>query len=168
MRAGVAAHGVRGVRLDDGSCVTVWALVKDMKKDLELVRRVVGRKGDTGTIGKIRIENILPSDAVDQLGQLMDLSGSSRVRPTGRRSKEISPLDTLRDPEVTLLPIDAQRVVIVRAMQDRIEEIKPLLPYIDVDARAGGLPPGRLQFGVARSVHRSIGVRRAAAHEQDR
>ncbi len=126
-----------------GTSVTIFALVEDINKYLDLIPVFVTRKGDPRTVERIKLTHILPSEAVNKLRELTDFGGSGgRVRTPARgRGKEISPLDTMREPEVKLIPEEAQGVLIVRAMQDRIEEIKRLLPYVDVDTSVKGLEP---------------------------
>ncbi|MGB2985514.1 MAG: secretin N-terminal domain-containing protein, partial [Phycisphaerae bacterium] len=122
----------------NGSSVTIFALVKDIKKYLQLKDILVRDTADPRTLERIEIKYILPTEAVDRLQELMDFdggAGTSRPRSAGRagRAKEITQLDTMPEPEVSLLPDNAQGILLVRAMQNKIEEIKRLLPYIDVD-----------------------------------
>ncbi|MHC4179799.1 MAG: secretin N-terminal domain-containing protein, partial [Planctomycetota bacterium] len=133
---------VRVAPLGDGASITIFALVKHINKYLDLIPIVAQRQGDPRTLEKIELKYILPSEAVSKLERLMDPDGGQPQRrsPRAARGKDISPLDTMGQPEVTLVPEDAQGVLIVKAMQDKIEEIKRLLPYIDVDTREGVEP----------------------------
>jgi type II secretory pathway component GspD/PulD (secretin) len=126
-----------------GSSVTIFALVKDINKYLNLIPIFVGYKDDPRTLERIELKYILPSRAVEKLRELTDLGGGGvRPRPSTRsRGKDISPLQTMRVPDVKLIPDDAQGVLLVRAMQDKIEEIKRLLPYVDVDTSPKGVKP---------------------------
>lgn len=125
----------------NASSVTIFALVGDINKYLELIPIFAGRREDPRPIERIRIHNTLPTAALERLRQLSPLDGGSkrRVSRAGRSSKDISAIDTIPEPEVTIVPDDAQGVLIVRAMQDKIDEIKRLLPYIDVDTSVEGL-----------------------------
>ncbi len=133
---------VRVAPLPGASRITIFALVKHINKYLDLIPIIAQQQGDPRTLEKIELKHILPSEAVSKLEQLMDLGGGQPQRRSTRspRGKDISPLDTMGQPEVTLVPEDAQGVLLVKAMQDKIEEIKQLLPYIDVDTFEGVEP----------------------------
>ncbi|RME40638.1 MAG: hypothetical protein D6788_02920, partial [Planctomycetota bacterium] len=137
---------VRVAPIEETNSVTIFALVKDIKKYLWLVKFFgEGGKSDPRTIERIPIKHITPSEAVERLGTLMDLDGGgvsrSRPRTPGRVGHEASPLDILREPALSILPDDVQGVLIVRAMQDKIEEIRKLLPYVDVAPEEGDRQP---------------------------
>ncbi len=132
---------VRVTPLEDKNSVTIFALVKDIEKYLGLIDFFAMGSRDPRTLERIEIQYISPTEAVNRLQELMNFDGTTRGRSPVRRGKDASPLDILREPGVTLLPDDAQGVLIVRAMQDKIEEIKELLPYIDVDTSLGEVRP---------------------------
>lgn len=125
--------------------ITIFALVKDINKYFGLGKIFVfnNASNDPRTLERIEIEHILPSEALSKLERLMSFDGAKRPRTTVSRGrgKEASPLLPMVEPDVTLLPDDTQGVLIVRAMQDKIEEIKRLLPYIDVDVSVEGFEP---------------------------
>ena len=123
-----------------GSRVTIFALVKDINKYMRLIPIFAEHEEDPRPLEVIEVQFILPSEAVSKLEQLMDFGTKPRRGGAPRRGKEVSPLDSMAEPEITLLPDDAQGVLLVRAMPDRIEEIKHLLPYIDVDTSLPGEP----------------------------
>lgn len=118
----------------NATSITLFALVKDINKYLELVELLVVRQNDPRPIERIELEFILPSKALELLRQLTVLDESKqRVPSRGRIAKDVSALETMPEPEVTLVPDDAMGVLIVRAMQDKIDSIKAVLPFIDVD-----------------------------------
>ncbi|UCC29726.1 MAG: hypothetical protein JSU86_16165, partial [Phycisphaerales bacterium] len=122
--------------------VFIFALVRHIEKYLGLIDFFLeGGSVEPRTLEPIKLEHILPSEAIPKLEQLMDMGGGGRPRSTGRtRGKETSPLETMPEPAVTLIPEDEQGVLLVLAMRDKIERIKSLLPYIDVDTGPPGDP----------------------------
>ncbi|MHC4090909.1 MAG: secretin N-terminal domain-containing protein, partial [Planctomycetota bacterium] len=128
---------VRSAPLEDRNVMPVFALVKDIKKFLALVKlfRDV-ETADPRAIKAIPLQHVMPSYALESLGRLMDLSGTGAARPSRSRSdsKRKAPPTVIRGPSrgISLLPDDAQRVLIVRALQSEIDEIERLLPFIDV------------------------------------
>jgi type II secretory pathway component GspD/PulD (secretin) len=136
---------VRIAPLDNSNTMTIFALVKDINKYLGLIDFFAASKvDDPRTIEKIEVQHITPSLAVERLRALMDLDGGGTAAPVRatrkRRSSAQSPLAPIPEPEVSILPDDAQMVIIVRAMQDKIDEIKMLLPYVDVDTEQPAAP----------------------------
>lgn len=135
---------VRVTPLDDQNSVAIYALVSDVEKYLWLVDFFTGRKGDPRKLEIIEVKFITPTEANEKLLLLMSADASKqggrvptmpRTRPGGP-----SPLDGIPAPEVSIVPEDAQGVLIVRAMQDKIDEIKRLLPYVDVNTAVNYLP----------------------------
>lgn len=135
---------VRVTPLDDQNSVAIYALVSDVEKYLWLVDFFTGRKGDPRKLEIIEVKFITPTEAYEKLQLLMSADASKqpgraptmpRARPGGP-----SPLDGIPAPEVSIVPEDAQGVLIVRAMQDKIDEIKRLLPYVDVNTAINYLP----------------------------
>ncbi|MEK7732104.1 MAG: hypothetical protein AAB363_09650, partial [Planctomycetota bacterium] len=128
---------VRVTPLDEQNSVTIFALVSDIEKYLWLLDWISGARTDPRTLTKIEVHYILANEALNRLRQLMDIEGAPQGRPptaTPRRAaREPSPLDTMPEPPVTVIADDAQGILLVRAMQGKIDEIKLLLPYIDVD-----------------------------------
>jgi type II secretory pathway component GspD/PulD (secretin) len=129
---------VRVTPMEDENTVIIFGLVSDIEKYLWLKDFFVSGKGsDPRTLEKIPVEHITPSEAVAQLRLLMDLGpstgGSKRKASTPKgRGRTPGPLANIPEPEVSVLPSDIQKVIIVRAMKDKIEEIKELLPLVDV------------------------------------
>lgn len=119
------------------NAVALYGRVTDIDKYLRLIDFFGTEGQDPRTMEKIIVEHILPSDAVAKLSSFMDLTGQTRAAPAPRgRGAEPSPLDSMPPPPITVFPDDTQGVIIVRAMQDKIAEIKFLLPYIDVSTGA--------------------------------
>ncbi len=126
----------------NANSVTIFALVKDIKRYLEFIEIFVLQQDDPRTLERIEVKHVLPSEAVSKLQQLMDIGGGGAgpVRPQPvRAGAQPSPVDTMADPPLTLLPDDVQGVIIVRAMRNKLAEIHKLLPFIDVDTSAGAL-----------------------------
>lgn len=120
---------------EDRNAMTIYALVSDIEKYLGLVEFFAGSgPSDPRTLTTIKLEYVLPSQAVVKLQTLMELEGGGSAVSGRRRSgKSAAKPGEIPEPPVSLLPDDAQKVLIVRAMQDKIDEINLLLPYIDVD-----------------------------------
>ena len=121
--------------LEDSNAMTIYALVSDIEKYLELIDFFTGSgSDDPRTLTTIKLEYVLPGTAVSKLQTLMELDEDGST-PSGRRRAGRSAAKTgeVSEPPVSLLPDDAQGLIIVRAMQDKIDEINLLLPYIDVD-----------------------------------
>ncbi len=140
---------VRVTPLEDQNRVTIFALVSDIEKYMELISFFlkVGRT-DPRILERIEIHHILPTDALNKLRSFMDLDGAGGAvkgggaAASGRRPpREPSPIENMPEPPVSVIPDDAQGLLIVRAMQDKIDEIKLLLPYIDVDTSGSAPAP---------------------------
>ncbi len=144
---------VRVTPLDEGR-VAIFALVKDIERYLEFIPLLTGKAGDPRSIERIELKNITASDAVARLGQLMSLDGSRSAVPKIQRGTQPSLLDSIPVPQVSIVPDDVQGFLIVRAMQDKIDEIKLLLPYIDIDVSGTTPPPTimRLQHSRAEDI----------------
>ncbi|MCH7996011.1 MAG: hypothetical protein IIB57_16420, partial [Planctomycetes bacterium] len=133
---------VRVTPLEDSNSVIIFARVMDIEKYFEVMTKILTDKTDPRTFKLIPVKHISASEAVQKLGSLMDLDGaahpSRRRLPTskGRGSVSSSTLG-VREPEVSILPDDVQRVIIVRAMPAKIAEIEMLLPFLDVGQGPG-------------------------------
>ncbi|MCP4250464.1 MAG: hypothetical protein GY778_25760 [bacterium] len=126
---------VRSAPLSDPSknAMTIFALVKDINKFLDLVELFDEPGKDPRVIKKIVLEHIMPSEAIDSLGQLMDLSGGRAGTRTVKKGGRATVVRSGPSRGISILPDDAQQVLIVRALQSDIDEIERLLPFIDVD-----------------------------------
>jgi len=132
---------VRIAPLENRNAITMFALVKDIEKYLQLIEIFTPggtSSGDIRPLAVIPVEHILPSQAWVDIQALMNLSdATSKAKPRSatRRSsaRDGGVLDGMREPPMSVVPSDVQHVLIVRAMQDKIDEIKMLLPLIDVD-----------------------------------
>jgi len=129
---------VRVTPLEDENTLIIFGLVSDIEKYFWLKDFfVTGANSDPRTIETIPVDFITPTEAVQMLGELMQLDGSQRPATraiTRGAARDPSPLASLPAPEVKILASDAQGVIIVRAMRDKIEEIKLLLPFLDVES----------------------------------
>ena len=125
---------VRVTPLEERNTVSIFALSRDIEKYMDLIPIFVGDNDDPRTLELIDVEHILASEALEKLRTLMDLEASGAARPAPRpKARGASPLTGAEAPEVSVVPDDARGVIIVRAMPDKIREIKQLLPYLDVD-----------------------------------
>lgn len=132
---------VRVSPLEDQNRVTIFALKKDIDKYLDLINFFEGKGSDPRSMEKIFVKHLLPSDAVAKLNSLMDLStddSAGAARSTRRirgatRDTGAASLDVLPEPEITIIPEDPQGYILVRAMPATIDEIKELMPWIDVE-----------------------------------
>ncbi|MCO6437261.1 MAG: hypothetical protein J5J06_09270, partial [Phycisphaerae bacterium] len=135
---------LRVTPMENSNTVAIFALVRDIKKYLELVDIFVTPGGkDPRTLELIPVQFTSPSQAYAQLQKLMDSeTGPDGVaRPRLRRGQPTgSPLESIPEPPVSIVPDDAQGVLIVRAMQDKIAEIKDLLKVVDVDTETKFTP----------------------------
>lgn len=135
---------VRITPLETGNSVTIFALVRDINKYLDLMRFFPPSGEDPRTIERFDVQFISATEAVNRLRMLADLDGGGRAAvPTSRRGVSVqpSPLDQMSEPTISLIPDDGQGYILVRAMKDKIEEIRKLLPYIDVDISASDFKP---------------------------
>ena len=128
----------------DANSVSIFALVSDIEKYLELIEFFPTGGDDPRTIERFDVQFISATEAVNRLRMLADLDGAGRAAvPSGRRgaSAQPNPLDQMSEPIVSMIPDDGQGYILVRAMKDKIEEIRKLLPYVDVDISAGEFKP---------------------------
>ncbi|MCH8148838.1 MAG: hypothetical protein IH987_12710, partial [Planctomycetes bacterium] len=126
---------VRVTPLEDSNSVTIFARVMDIEKYFEVMEKILPTKSDPRTLKLIPVKYISASEAVERLGSLMELDGaplSSRRRAHTSKGRSLVGTSTVAEPEVTIVPDDAQRVIIVRAMPAKIAEIEMLLPFFDV------------------------------------
>lgn len=126
---------VRIAPFEGENALTIFAVVRDIEKYLELIERIKGDSGSILTLEVIPVNNVPASKAWESIQALMELEDEGRRggRTRGRGGNE-NPLGNIPEPEVNVVPDDDQGVLIVRAMQDKIEEIKMLLTVIDVDS----------------------------------
>jgi len=136
---------VRIAPLQDKNAMTIFALASDIEKYLGLIEFFTGAEiSDPRPLVRIPLRYVLPSQALEKLRMLMDLQmdvterGGAAV--SRRRGAQATPgVEGVPPPPVSILPDDAQMVLIVRAMQDKIDEMTTLLAYIDVEP---GAEPG--------------------------
>ncbi len=136
---------VRVAPLEGQNRVTIFALKRDIDKYLGLIDFFEGKSRDPRSMEKIYVKNLLPSQAITKLQELVDLDGGAvvgRASP-GKRTgnRDAKALDVLPEPEITIIPEDQQGYFLVRAMAPKIEEIKEILPWIDVKAPLLGDEP---------------------------
>ncbi len=126
---------VRVTPLENSNTVAIFALASDIRKYLDLVPILVSPQGqDPRTLEVIDVIHIPPSEAYEKLKELMDLDvATARPRSRAPRGVNKSALDSVEEPALSVVPSDGQGVLIVRGMRNKIEEIKLLLPYVDVD-----------------------------------
>jgi len=134
---------VRVAPLENQNGVTIFALVKDIEKYLWLIDFFTGGGSrDPRTLERLEVKYLLPSEAIEKLRQLMSLDPTGRTaRAVPIRGRDVSPLDSIPEPDMTILPEDSQGFILVRAMQDKIEEMKHLLAFIDVETPIPDTPP---------------------------
>ncbi len=131
---------VRWTPLEGQNAFTIFALVKDIRKYVDLAEILTTGTQDPRIFKKLALEHILPSQAMEKLDTLMSDSGGATAAPTPRSrapqrrggAKQPNPLETVTAPGVLMIPYDEQRYLLVRAMAAKIEEIESFLPYIDV------------------------------------
>lgn len=132
---------VRTTPLEEQNRVAIFALARDVEKYLSMVDILGDGADDPRTMEIITVDYILPSEAVKKLELLMDLSsGTRRAVPSRRRGGDAAQLAAVSEPDVSIVPEDEQGVLIVRAMPEKVKEIKELLPLIDVDTSESFAP----------------------------
>ncbi len=134
---------VRVTPLETGNSVSIFALVKDINKYLELIAFFPTGGEDPRAIERFDVQFISATEAVNRLRLMADLDGAGRAAVPQRRVQTAAPsmLEGIPPPTVSLIPDDTQGYFLVRAMKDKIEEIRRLLPYVDVDTSTGDLKP---------------------------
>lgn len=129
--------------METENAVSLYGQASDIEKYMDLVAFFTGEnKNDPRSLERIPVVNVLPSEAMNRLNSLMDLTGQVKAAGAGRPPRGTVPdaLDTMPPPAVAVIPDDMAGVLIVRAMQDKIAEIKRLLPYIDVSTSTAHVP----------------------------
>ncbi len=130
---------VRVTPLEDGNSVSIFALVSDIKK-YRLLTKIFDPKGanDPRVTERFDVHNITATQAVDRLRQLADLDNAragtapAARGPRGATPREPSAIDQMADPLVVMIPDDSQNYILVRGMPNKIEEIRKLLPFVDI------------------------------------
>ena len=123
---------VRIAPMEDTNSLAIFALVKDIRKYLELIRLFEGAGADPRVLQKIPVHHLAASQAVETLRVLMDeLDEAGKPRP--RRGRGAEQAIDLPGQRTILFPDDAQEVIVVRAVPRQIEEIKKMLEFIDID-----------------------------------
>lgn len=138
---------VRVTPLEQKNAMAIYALAGDVEKFLWWGEQIVACN-DPRKLEIVEIKFITPTEASEKLQILMQLdpakmaAGAGRVAAPRGVPGQIggTGLEGVAAPEVSIVPEDAQGVLIVRAMPDKIEEMKKLLPYIDVNTVAHYLP----------------------------
>ncbi len=128
----------------DKNALTILALARDVRKYLDLVNIFQGAADDPRPFEGIPIEHVLPSHAVSMLHQFMpDLrGGAAAAKPArsgkGRKKRPPAPsLARVKGHGIELIPYDDVKTLFVRAMPDKIAEVKKYLLIIDVDLAVG-------------------------------
>ncbi len=137
---------VRVTPLEDQNRVSIFALVSDIEKYLGLIDFFAGSHTDPRTIKRIEVHHLLANDAITKLRSLMDLDGGGVPgKPAGaaasKRAVQPSALDSMAEPPVSIIADDVQGILIVRAMQSKIDEMEMLLPLLDVDTSSATARP---------------------------
>jgi type II secretory pathway component GspD/PulD (secretin) len=134
---------MRVTPLQDRNAVTIFGLVKDIEKYMSLKDIFTGDRTDPRTLARLEVVNLMPSEALEKLRQMTDIDGASLQRPRAipSRGQPTSPLDSVVEPPVVIIPEDMQGYLMVRAMQDKIEEIRSLLTFIDVPTPISDVTP---------------------------
>lgn len=137
---------VRVTPIPDQNAMAIYALATDVEKFLWWSEKIVACS-DPRKLEIVEIKFITPTEAAEKLQILMQLdpakTGAAAGRgvvPRGVPGQIGVGLEGVPAPEVSIVPEDAQGVLIVRAMPDKIEEMRRLLPYIDVNTTAHYLP----------------------------
>jgi len=134
------------------NALLVFGLVRDINKYLSLVEKFRVTIEDPRQIVIIPIENIAPSDALELLKQLMDGFGNVTGAPARvRRPGQASVAEAWAE-KVTAIPFDDQGTLLVKAMPNKIEEIKRLLPFIDIAIESGEPVIVQLEHGSATDI----------------
>jgi len=146
---------VRISALGDQNRLTIFGLVTDIDKYLDLIKLFPGEGDDPRVIVRIEIQHLSPSDALNKLSAIMNIDGGSnaaRPSPRGGRGRgDPSDLQNIAEPPVSIVPDDSQGVLIVRAMQNKVDEMKHVLKFIDVDVSAQNPPPAIIMLKHARA-----------------
>ena len=136
---------VRVTPIDQKNAMAIYALAGDVEKFLWWGGQIVACN-DPRKLEIIEIKFITPTEAAEKLQILMQLdpakmAGAGRaVAQRGMPGQIGQGLEAVPAPEVSIVPEDAQGVLIVRAMPDKIEEMRKLLPFVDVNTAPHYLP----------------------------
>ncbi len=114
------------------NAMTVFGLAKDINKYLELIRKFQITAELPFKIEVLKIEHVLPSDALAALEELvagfdMGAGAASSKRKAGQPSAAMAQAQG-----ITAIADDLRKTILVRAVPKKIEEIKKFLVYIDV------------------------------------
>lgn len=134
------------------NALLVFGLVRDINKYLMLVDKFKVTIEDPRQIVIIPIENIAPSDALELLQQLMDGFGNVTGAPARVRKPGQASVAEAWAEKVTAIPFDDQGTLLVKAMPNKIEEIKRLLPFIDIAMESGEPVIVQLEHGSATDI----------------
>jgi len=129
----------------DKNAVTVLALARDVRKYLDLVGIFEGAKDDPRELEAILIQHLSPSDAMIMLYQFLPALGRPSTAGASRKSKSKARRDQgslagIKEHGVDLIPYDEIETLFVRAMPDKIAEVKKYLAIIDVPHGPGDNP----------------------------
>lgn len=122
----------------DKNAMYIFALAKDIEKFLDLVELFDAAGKSPEIVKRIPVKHILPSEALDMLGQLMDLSGtraaqsSSRSRSSKSKKSGSAAARSAGTRSLNILPLDDRKILLVKALPSDIAEIEELLPFVDV------------------------------------
>lgn len=136
------------VRVDPqgDTAVSIFALARDVRKYLWLIDFFGSKGSDPRSFQRFQLQHVTPSQAVETIQTLLgDENVRKQRRAAGRGGREQSVLDTLPEPEMVILPEEANSAILVYAMADRIAEIEALIPWVDVDPGADLMAPAMIE-----------------------
>ena len=131
---------VRIAQYQDQNALTVFGLVRDVNKYLELVDIFKVTAEDPRHEELIPVEHVAPSDALETLKLLMDgFDGETGAPARSRRAGQPSVAEAQAE-SIDAIAMDEYDTLLVRAMPSKIKEIKRLLTYIDRPLPSAGNP----------------------------
>ncbi|HNO79335.1 MAG TPA: secretin N-terminal domain-containing protein [Phycisphaerae bacterium] len=124
---------VRIAQVPDKNQMNIFGLVRDINKYLQLIDRITPEVPDPREIRILKIEHILPSEAVESLRLLVDGFDEPKGAPARKRRGNQASVAEAEARGIVAIPNDDMSTLLLYAMPKKIEEVKKVLPFVDVD-----------------------------------
>ncbi|GJM25387.1 MAG: hypothetical protein DHS20C16_18020 [Phycisphaerae bacterium] len=123
---------VRIAQVPDKNQMNVFGLARDINKYLKLIEKIKGDTADPREVRILEIENVLPSEALESLRQLVDGFDAAKGASAKKRRGSQSSVATAQAQGIVAIPDDDMGTLLLYAMPKKIEEVEKFLVYVDV------------------------------------
>jgi type II secretory pathway component GspD/PulD (secretin) len=143
---------VRIAQVPDKNQMNVFGLVRDINKYLQLIDKFQGDTADPREVRILKIENVVPSEALESLRLLIDgFDAPKGASAKIRRGNQPSIADAQAQ-GIIAIPNDDLGTLLLYAMPKKIEEVEKFLVFVDVPADDPEFEPVIVEIKHAKSA----------------